>query len=695
MAKDYRKEISFQAGELSPRFFGRSDTEFYQRGLAKARNVVIDKRGGAFRRRGARNRGQVPVTANDVRVFTKQIHAFRFDTILIYESEMMVIAPGIDFQSANLLSNPKFDDDSNWTVAQDSSASRAIFRNNICILKPQQNNGEQKVSIRQQATVTASTSDSHTVRIQQAKTRLLRIKIGTTEQGTEIADVYDDDELIEFTFTPNNATYWVEIESDGDTSLGSELVFVGTLATADVGGLGITYTAPWEERQIEDIHIIQSPTGEKLYFLHPNVEPQVLEYDFATDAYTAVAAVTFTSPPAEWTGTNWPSTGTVFEGRLWLAATPNEPQTVWASVSGTLESFSTGSGADKGWNFTRQKQGRIKWLLGTKDLIIGAEDGEHIVTSEGGVLTQDDFKIQQQSSYGSDNNQAIQIGEKVFYTTADGRKVQSMSYAWQEDNWLSLDVTFASEHVTEGIVSRRFWAQNPNSEYGLVLNDGDMAILTYERTAEVAAWALHEFDGMEVKDVAVGEIGGTSRIVYGVQRTADEIEIEIEPSENVYMDSFSHTYHEPASDTLDGLDHLEGETVQVVVDGAVSESQTVSSGSITAADSGNSIYAGKQIESMIKTLPPDTQGESIRSWKKRWNQVYALMYQSPPPIINGTRPPDRSPSTPMGQPEPFTDDAYPVITLGWDENGQVTIEEDLPVPSNVLSIYGQFSRESL
>lgn len=694
MAKDYRKEISFQAGELSPLFYGRSETEFYQKGLAIAKNVYIDKRGGAFRRNGARNRGQV--AGNDCVSFTNQIHPNRFDTILIYDTEMLVISPEIDFASPNLLANGKFAlEGASWTVTAATSASRAVFSNDVCTLKPQQNNGSQVVSIRQQATVTGGIGNSHTVRVQQATSEVLRIKIGTSAGGTEIDDVHTNREFFDHAFVPNNATYYIEVEVDGDVTRKATLVNVATLLTADLGGLGKTYSAPWSEDDLADLHIVETPEGEALYFLHPKHPPQKLVYTFSTDTYTALAAVVFTAAPASWTGTNYPATGTYFQGRLWLAATPDAPQTVWASNSNAPEDFTTGAGASNSWNFTLQQQGRIKWMLGTKNMLIGTENAEHVMSATDNLISQLDFDISQQSSYGSNSTQPIQVGEKVFYITPDGRRVNSMSYAWQEDNWLSQDLTFASEHVTEGIVRGRFWAQNPSSLYGLVLEDGSLAILTYDRTSETVGWSRYNFDDAVILSVSVGQIQGVSRLVYVVQRTVDEIEIEIEISSKVFMDSFSSEYYATPSDAISGLDHLEGVEVQVVVDGAVTEPQTVSGGAVTAAVSGTALYAGIMVHSKVTTLPPDVPQEQIRSWKKRWSKVWALLHLSAPPIINGVRPPDRSPSTPMDTPEPFSSRAYTTASLGWDENGQVTVEENLPVPMNLLAICGELARESL
>ena len=88
MPKQYRKEISFQAGEISPLFYGRSETEFYDKGLAIAENVFVEKRGGVFRRGGLEHFTQVD--GDDARVFTKQISRARFDTIVLRNLQMVI-----------------------------------------------------------------------------------------------------------------------------------------------------------------------------------------------------------------------------------------------------------------------------------------------------------------------------------------------------------------------------------------------------------------------------------------------------------------------------------------------------------------------------------------------------------------------------------------------------------------------------
>ena len=60
---------SFNRGELSPKLFRRSDTEFYLDGVQTLTNFVTVPRGAVNRRTGFRYLGRVALEDNTVRVF--------------------------------------------------------------------------------------------------------------------------------------------------------------------------------------------------------------------------------------------------------------------------------------------------------------------------------------------------------------------------------------------------------------------------------------------------------------------------------------------------------------------------------------------------------------------------------------------------------------------------------------------------
>ena len=143
-----------------------------------------------------------------------------------------------------------------------------------------------------------------------------------------------------------------------------------------------------------------------------------------------------------------------------------------------------------------------------------------------------------------------------------------------------------------------------------------------------------------------------------------------------------------------GLNHLEGEEVQVLVGDAVFPNQTVSSGSITVTLPANAAYKTIEIGlgyvSTIKTLKVEagSQAGTAQGRKKRYNEVMVRLLKSVGITINGDQLPFRTSATPMGQDIPeFTGDKR-VSNLGWDREGQIEIKQTQPLPMTVLGITG-------
>ena len=143
-----------------------------------------------------------------------------------------------------------------------------------------------------------------------------------------------------------------------------------------------------------------------------------------------------------------------------------------------------------------------------------------------------------------------------------------------------------------------------------------------------------------------------------------------------------------------GLNHLEGESVQILVGDAVFPNQTVSGGSISVtlptSASYKSIEIGLGYTSKIKTMKIESgsQAGTAQARKKRYNEVVVRLYKSVGLSVNGDQIPFRSSSTPMGQDIPeFTGDKR-VSNLGWNTEGQIEIEQTQPLPMTVLGITG-------
>jgi hypothetical protein len=146
-----------------------------------------------------------------------------------------------------------------------------------------------------------------------------------------------------------------------------------------------------------------------------------------------------------------------------------------------------------------------------------------------------------------------------------------------------------------------------------------------------------------------------------------------------------------------GLLHLVGETVAIVIGDCLVDPQVVEShaaeGRITVpvADDGKSIVVGLPYRATLETLPMEggLGTGSSQSAKRRHTKVRLRLNDSALPKVNGYRAPDRVPADPMDTSTDLITGDVDVQVLGWEEDGALTIEQDLPFRTEVLAIFGR------
>lgn len=425
----------------------------------------------------------------------------------------------------------------------------------------------------------------------------------------------------------------------------------------------------------------------------------------------SLSIVSFTSAPIDWSGTNWPSVGAYYQSRLWLGGTPDKAETFLGSQNGLPENFDLGTGLDaEAMSFALENFGGIEWMMGTKNLLIGTINGEYIVKSTGGAITTSDIQVEQQSSYGSASIQPVKIGDQVIYVTPDRRKIRAMNFEERKNNWMSTDLTLPSEHLTSGLIKDLSWSQHPNNLLWATLEDGTMVCLSYERGDNIKGWHRHDTQGI-ILGTGSGFDGIRDVLVLAVMRTTSQIEINI-LHEDYYFDSWKQT--SSITDlggglySIVGFDHLNGKTVQIVIDGAIHSDRIVGAeSSLGAGDSvigqiflestGTVVVVGLGYTPELETL--DLDGGSVSgtgsSTMKRRNKIYVKVLESGLPLINGARGNDRLASTPMGSADPPISGAIEVVGSHWDRVAVVNVQQDLPLPLVILSIFGEVTKNSL
>ena len=197
----------------------------------------------------------------------------------------------------------------------------------------------------------------------------------------------------------------------------------------------------------------------------------------------------------------YPSCIALRNGRLILASTKAQPQTIWASRVDRYNEFSVDDMTDSGWDLTigaNQSQ-KIQWLSSSKDLIVGTDIGEW-------VLNDSDSSnpvpiIKEQSRWGSSVAQGELMTESLFFIPRDKKGVIQSIYSFQIDGYTSEDVTImASDLFDYGITSHSI-QKDPDPIWWGTTGDGRLLGLLYNRVQDINGWFQCDIQGAFINQV--------------------------------------------------------------------------------------------------------------------------------------------------------------------------------------------------
>ena len=383
-----------------------------------------------------------------------------------------------------------------------------------------------------------------------------------------------------------------------------------------------------------------------------------------------------------------------------LASTDSKPVTLFMSKPGSSNYYNftlgTGTNADDAIEVTLARNADIQWIKSSKVLYVGCDNSEHIIRSDGPVLTPSDIETNQQSAFGSARIMGDWVSEKVGFVSLDGRRLRLISYGADSEQMQSSDITWAAEHITSGKVKEVHHAANPQNQLFCPLEDGSFITCTYDEEFGAVAWARHSLTG-SIRSMTVAEEQGRSVVYALVLR--DRLRLLRMGATEVFMDSYVTIGEESAISTVTGLNHLEGETVQVIADGEQRDDEVVSSNQITISGAAATDFIiGLPMPRTLRTMLVDypAGGQSTASFKKRWSDISLRLHKSAVPLINGVREGPRLPQDVDADTQAMTGIVdIRVNNLGWDTGGSIVVQQNLPFDLNVVGIFGKISEENL
>ena len=419
--------------------------------------------------------------------------------------------------------------------------------------------------------------------------------------------------------------------------------------------------------------------------------------------------------------TGHPSCVTFFEQRLVFAATLSQPQTIFFSRSGDYENMNENRGgtiADDDaiiYTIASNQVNAIRFMTSTRTLIIGTAGGEFTVSGGGTdvAVTPTNILIKKQSNNGAANVDALAVGNATIFLQRARRKMRELAYNFDVDGYVAPDLTILAEHISEGGFKQLSYQQEPNQIIWGVRNDGQLIGLTYQREQQVVAWHRHIFGGAFGSGNAVCESIATiptddseyqswviiKRTINGATKRYVEFihQYDFDESDDTsfnFLDS-QLSYDGSAVTTISGLDHLEGQTVSVLADGATHPDKTVSSGSITLERSASKVKVGLGYTSLLQTMRIDAgaQNGTSQSKTKRIYEITARLYESigvevGPDLNNMERIPFRSSANAMDSGiNVFTGDKEIEFRGNYETDGFIFVRQTQPLPLTILSLY--------
>jgi hypothetical protein len=342
----------------------------------------------------------------------------------------------------------------------------------------------------------------------------------------------------------------------------------------------------------------------------------------------------------------YPTMGAFHEDRLVAIGDEYHPLTVFFSATGDYENFGKISApivdtdplAHEIWS---EKQNRLKWIKSGKKLFLGTVGSEFWMTGEtvDAPITPTSILVRRETTFGAEGIQPVQIGSQIIFVQGGANRLREWGYFSDDDGYVGNDLNILSEHMTKAATINKIqYAAEPHGIVWMEMSDGYLVGMTYLRDHKVIGFHVHDTAcsaivesiavipgtaGDELWAAICRDIGGTDyRFVERIDPQFFGGSLAINA---FHVDSGLSYFGTPNTD-FTGLDHIEGQTVQVFADGVYVGTKTVTTGGFTLAVAASSIHAGLAYNMNLETLIPDIPIQKGHSGNK-YKRITEVMFQ--------------------------------------------------------------------
>lgn len=331
----------------------------------------------------------------------------------------------------------------------------------------------------------------------------------------------------------------------------------------------------------------------------------------------AAAAATVTWRLGAWSDTTgWPECVTIHQGRLVWGATRTAPDTVWLSTAAGYTDYAPTMtdgvvAGDNAITLTSadDRVNAVRWLASAHGrLIAGTSGGPFAIEPAGdGPLMPSNAAMRRGHVAGAAAVPPARVGGSLAYASRTRGRLWQLAYDWTAEGYSAPALSLAAAHLAGRGIRAMAYQHEPWSVLWLVLDDGMLAGVTHVPELQILAWHRHAIGGTDARVLSLAVVPGPDRdelwllvertVDGAVRRHVEVMEAPFAPSAPddqagaAFVDAHL-TYDGPPVEELAGLDHLEGETVQVLADGALHPPRLVQGGAIALQGAASRVVAG-------------------------------------------------------------------------------------------------------
>ena len=186
--------------------------------------------------------------------------------------------------------------------------------------------------------------------------------------------------------------------------------------------------------------------------------------------------------------------------------------------------------------------------MDSKKLALGTSAGVYFLygTETNLAVSPTRFTVSRETSYSASSTQPVIVSNVIIYPQRGGREIQELEFSGAEDQWLQSRISMkAYDMIAESSVIKVDWQERPNPIIWMVMDNGQVLTLSYDRSVKFKAWSVHTLGGAyqggiaKVVDIAIIPRTDYDQVWFKVKRTINGSDVEhIEilgrfPSENI------------------------------------------------------------------------------------------------------------------------------------------------------------------